>query len=204
MSRAPWRFGLLHFYCVPVWSWGRPHPAFLETPALPPTGAQMGNWARWPAGGRRWEWTENSSGSDRECGCQLHTPLRLPESLCPGWETADGSPVNRGLRCLGCEGGSDGPSSPSGYRGEARGLLHADGLARVSPTSLSLIFGLITCLTGVLGVGLGVEISRRLRRYNPRADPLVCAAGLLGSAPFLFLSVACARGSIVATYVSSQ
>ncbi|OWK10980.1 SPNS1 [Cervus elaphus hippelaphus] len=43
--------------------------------------------------------------------------------------------------------------------------------------------------------------SRRLRRSNPRADPLVCAAGLLGSAPFLFLSLACARGSIVATYI---
>uniref|UniRef100_A0A8I5N5Q0 Protein spinster homolog 1 n=1 Tax=Papio anubis TaxID=9555 RepID=A0A8I5N5Q0_PAPAN len=65
----------------------------------------------------------------------------------------------------------------------------------------NLIFGLITCLTGVLGVGLGVEISRRLRHSNPRADPLVCAAGLLGSAPFLFLSLACARGSIVATYI---
>ncbi|XP_060028708.1 protein spinster homolog 1 isoform X2 [Erinaceus europaeus] len=68
-------------------------------------------------------------------------------------------------------------------------------------SSDSLIFGLITCLTGVLGVGLGVEISRRLRRTNPRADPLVCAAGLLGSAPFLFLALACARGSIVATYI---
>lgn len=34
-------------------------------------------------------------------------------------------------------------------------------------SSDSLIFGLITCLTGVLGVGLGVEISRRLRRSNP-------------------------------------
>ncbi|XP_007452878.1 PREDICTED: protein spinster homolog 1 isoform X3 [Lipotes vexillifer] len=65
----------------------------------------------------------------------------------------------------------------------------------------NLVFGLITCLTGVLGVGLGVEISRRLRRSNPRADPLVCAAGLLGSSPFLFLSLACARGSIVATYI---
>ena len=53
-------------------------------------------------------------------------------------------------------------------------------------------------------MGLGVEISRRFRRSNPRADPLVCAAGLLGSAPFLFLSLACARGSIVATNVSSQ
>jgi hypothetical protein len=72
----------------------------------------------------------------------------------------------------------------------------------VLPPTLSLIFGLVTCLTGILGVGLGVEISRRLRRSNPRADPLVCAAGLLGSAPFLFLSLACARGSIVATYVS--
>ncbi|KAJ8798645.1 hypothetical protein J1605_016448 [Eschrichtius robustus] len=40
-------------------------------------------------------------------------------------------------------------------------------------SSDSLIFGLITCLTGVLGVGLGVEISRRLRRSNPRADPLI-------------------------------
>lgn len=69
--------------------------------------------------------------------------------------------------------------------------------------SPSLIFGLITCLTGVLGVGLGVEVSHRLRRSNPRADPLVCAAGLLGSAPFLFLALACARGSIVATYVSN-
>ncbi|KAM9149084.1 protein spinster homolog 1 isoform 2-T4 [Pangshura tecta] len=53
----------------------------------------------------------------------------------------------------------------------------------------SLIFGLITCVTGFLGVGAGVEISKRLRRTNPRADPLVCAAGLLGSAPFLFLAL---------------
>lgn len=66
----------------------------------------------------------------------------------------------------------------------------------------SLIFGIITCVTGVLGVGSGVEISRRLQRSNPRADPLVCAAGLLGSAPFLFLAVVSAQGSIVATYVS--
>lgn len=97
---------------------------------------------------------------------------------------------------LGCEGGRDGRSFSLGHGGEANPL--------APPLPPSLIFGLITCLTGVLGVGLGVEISRRLRRSNPRADPLVCAAGLLGSSPFLFLSLACARGSIVATYVSSQ
>ncbi|KAH0626561.1 hypothetical protein JD844_001619 [Phrynosoma platyrhinos] len=65
----------------------------------------------------------------------------------------------------------------------------------------SLIFGIITCVTGVLGVTLGVEISRRWQRTNPRADPLVCATGLLGSAPFLFLAVVCAQSSIIATYV---
>ncbi|XP_044303789.1 protein spinster homolog 1 isoform X2 [Varanus komodoensis] len=65
----------------------------------------------------------------------------------------------------------------------------------------SFIFGIITCVTGVLGVTAGVEISRRWQRTNPRADPLVCAGGLLFSAPFLFLAVVCARQSIVATYV---
>ncbi|XP_042331968.1 protein spinster homolog 1 [Sceloporus undulatus] len=65
----------------------------------------------------------------------------------------------------------------------------------------SLIFGIITCVTGVLGVTLGVEISRRWQRTNPRADPLVCATGLIGSAPFLFLAVVCAQSSIIATYV---
>lgn len=42
LLRALWLFGLLRSCCVPVWSWGRPHPAFLETPAHPLTGTQMG------------------------------------------------------------------------------------------------------------------------------------------------------------------
>ncbi|XP_028841674.1 protein spinster homolog 1 [Denticeps clupeoides] len=65
----------------------------------------------------------------------------------------------------------------------------------------SLYFGLITCVTGVLGVASGVAVSRWLKRWTPRADPLVCAAGLLLAAPFLYLSVVCAQGSTVATYV---
>ncbi|KAL8176862.1 UNVERIFIED_CONTAM: Protein spinster 1 [Gekko kuhli] len=83
----------------------------------------------------------------------------------------------------------------------ANGSLQPCPSAEACNTSDSLIFGIITCVTGVLGVGSGVEISRRLQRSNPRADPLVCAAGLLGSAPFLFLAVVSAQGSIVATYV---
>ncbi|XP_062309562.1 protein spinster homolog 1 [Osmerus eperlanus] len=68
-------------------------------------------------------------------------------------------------------------------------------------TSDSLIFGIITCVTGLLGVGSGAEISRRLRRRTPRADPLVCAAGLLLSAPFLYLAIVFAQASTIATYV---
>lgn len=103
----------------------------------------------------------------------------------------------------GCEGSwAKGVGLRRGRSLTGQGSSPPDPVPVLTATS-SLIFGLITCLTGVLGVGLGVEISRRLRRSNPRADPLVCATGLLGSAPFLFLSLASARGSIVATYVSS-
>ncbi|XP_073403373.1 protein spinster homolog 1 [Dendrobates tinctorius] len=64
----------------------------------------------------------------------------------------------------------------------------------------SLIFGLVTVVTGILGVGAGVEISKRYRKVNPRADPIVCACGMLCSAPFLYLSLVFADTSLVATY----
>ncbi|XP_075998831.1 protein spinster homolog 1 [Genypterus blacodes] len=65
----------------------------------------------------------------------------------------------------------------------------------------SLIFGAITCVTGVLGVASGVQISRQLRKKTPRADPLVCAAGLLLSAPFLYLAIVFAQASTYATFI---
>ncbi|KAI3359821.1 hypothetical protein L3Q82_013827, partial [Scortum barcoo] len=68
-------------------------------------------------------------------------------------------------------------------------------------SSDSLIFGVITCVTGVLGVASGVQVSRQLRTRTPRADPLVCAAGLLLSAPFLYLAIVFAQASTIATYV---
>uniref|UniRef100_A0AAR2LGB2 Protein spinster homolog 1 n=1 Tax=Pygocentrus nattereri TaxID=42514 RepID=A0AAR2LGB2_PYGNA len=67
-------------------------------------------------------------------------------------------------------------------------------------TSDSLYFGIITCVTGVLGVAMGVGVSQWLRKRTPRADPLVCAAGLLLAAPFLYLSIIFAQKSTVATY----
>ncbi|CAL8273914.1 unnamed protein product [Lota lota] len=67
--------------------------------------------------------------------------------------------------------------------------------------SESLYFGIITCVTGVLGVTSGMVVSRSLRKRTDRADPLVCAAGLLLSAPFLYLAIVFAQYSTVATYV---
>uniref|UniRef100_A0A3P9LGW4 Protein spinster homolog 1 n=1 Tax=Oryzias latipes TaxID=8090 RepID=A0A3P9LGW4_ORYLA len=68
-------------------------------------------------------------------------------------------------------------------------------------SSDSLNFGIITCISGVLGVASGVAVSRRLRTKTARADPLVCAAGLLLSAPFLYLAIVFAESSTIATYV---
>lgn len=68
-------------------------------------------------------------------------------------------------------------------------------------SSESLMFGVITCVTGVVGVASGVQLSRALRTRTQRADPLVCAAGLLLSAPFLYLAIVTAELSTIATYV---
>ncbi|XP_067269345.1 protein spinster homolog 1 isoform X1 [Pseudorasbora parva] len=65
----------------------------------------------------------------------------------------------------------------------------------------SLMFGGITVVTGILGVASGVQASKKLRTKTPRADPLVCAAGLLLAAPFLYLSIMFAQASTAATYV---
>ncbi|XP_065511351.1 protein spinster homolog 1 [Caloenas nicobarica] len=65
----------------------------------------------------------------------------------------------------------------------------------------SLLFGALTCASGVLGVGLGVALSRQLRPRTPRGDPLLCGGGVLGAAPCLLLALLCARPCPPAAYV---
>ncbi|XP_064900342.1 LOW QUALITY PROTEIN: protein spinster homolog 1-like [Columba livia] len=65
----------------------------------------------------------------------------------------------------------------------------------------SLLFGLLTCVSGVLGVGLGAGLSRWLRPLTPRGDPLLCGGGVLGAAPCLLLALLCAQPCPPATYV---
>lgn len=65
----------------------------------------------------------------------------------------------------------------------------------------SLIFGAITCVTGLLGVVIGAATTRLCRKKTERADPLVCAVSMLGSAIFICLIFVVAKKSIVGAYV---
>uniref|UniRef100_A0A8D3BPH3 SPNS lysolipid transporter 2, sphingosine-1-phosphate n=1 Tax=Scophthalmus maximus TaxID=52904 RepID=A0A8D3BPH3_SCOMX len=64
-----------------------------------------------------------------------------------------------------------------------------------------LIFGAITCVTGLLGVVIGAATTRLCRQKTERADPLVCAVSMLGSAIFICLIFVVAKKSIVGAYV---
>ncbi|XP_029783703.1 protein spinster homolog 3 isoform X5 [Suricata suricatta] len=65
----------------------------------------------------------------------------------------------------------------------------------------SLIFGALTVVTGIIGVVLGAEASRRYKKVNPRAEPLVCACSLLIAAPCLYLALTLAPATFLASYV---
>lgn len=43
---------------------------------------------------------------------------------------------------------------------------------------------------GLIGVPLGSFVAQRLKVRHPNADPLICAGGLLISAPLLFIGLA--------------
>ncbi len=50
---------------------------------------------------------------------------------------------------------------------------------------MALIFGFVTMMSGIVGVPLGSILSTKLSHKYPRADPLICACGLILSAGFL-------------------
>nr|XP_020506086.1 protein spinster homolog 3-like isoform X2 [Labrus bergylta] len=65
----------------------------------------------------------------------------------------------------------------------------------------SYIFGAVTVVTGIMGGCLGTGLSRWFRDKVPNVDPRICAAGLLGSAPCLFVVIFVASVNIPTTYV---
>lgn len=51
--------------------------------------------------------------------------------------------------------------------------------------SVSFRFGAITMVSGIIGVPLGTYIAQSLKKRSQRADPIICACGLMISAPLL-------------------
>lgn len=54
---------------------------------------------------------------------------------------------------------------------------------------MSFVFGVIAMIAGLIGVPLGSIMAQKLRVCYHQADPLICAFGLLISAPMIFFAI---------------
>ncbi|XP_060803452.1 protein spinster isoform X4 [Amyelois transitella] len=66
---------------------------------------------------------------------------------------------------------------------------------------LSLMFGVVTMVAGLLGVPLGAWLGTALVKRFPRAHPVICGAGLLVSAPALTLALLLCEGYFYLPFV---
>ncbi|KAH8296952.1 hypothetical protein KR044_001608 [Drosophila immigrans] len=80
------------------------------------------------------------------------------------------------------------------------GLRMQPGNEDLELDEVSFMFGLITMFAGLLGVPLGSILSQKLRKRFPTADPVVCAVGLLLSAPLLTGACLIVSSHTAATY----
>lgn len=62
-----------------------------------------------------------------------------------------------------------------------------------TPEQIPLIFGVVTCLSGLVGVSASSVIASKLRKVVPYADPLVCALGSFLAVPSLFVLIMITR-----------
>lgn len=90
--------------------------------------------------------------------------------------------------------------------GYAYGIQHGV-VPKEEMAQVALVFGMITCAAGIVGVVMGSTIAQAWRqgrwglRPSPRADAYVCAAGSLLAIPFLFGCLVVASHSITAAWV---
>ncbi|KAI1293630.1 Protein spinster -like protein 1 [Halotydeus destructor] len=76
------------------------------------------------------------------------------------------------------------------------------GITDMAEDKVALIFGVITCVSGILGVVIGSGGAQYYRRYNSKADPLICGFGVLLSVPFSFLGLSLAYGVPALSWIS--
>jgi len=59
----------------------------------------------------------------------------------------------------------------------------------IDEKNIELIFGIVTMMSGIVGVPLGMVLSTNLKDKYPRADPLICAVGVVLSTVFLAIGM---------------
>jgi len=74
------------------------------------------------------------------------------------------------------------------------------GCDEITLADISIKFGIVMTLAGLIGVPVGSYVSQTLRHRVPNADPLVCAATLMGSVPLLFFGFITAEYSTAVCY----
>jgi len=67
--------------------------------------------------------------------------------------------------------------------------------------SVAITFGIITMMSGVVGVPLGMVLSTKLKAKFPRADPIICAGGILISALFLSIGMVLCNVNVILAFV---
>lgn len=67
--------------------------------------------------------------------------------------------------------------------------------------SVSLVFGIITMIAGIVGVPLGSILGTSLKKKYPRVDAIICGVGLILSAPLLLASLLLVRTHFTLTFV---
>ncbi|XP_011506469.1 PREDICTED: protein spinster isoform X2 [Ceratosolen solmsi marchali] len=71
----------------------------------------------------------------------------------------------------------------------------------ISIAEVAYKFGVIAMIAGLIGVPLGSMIAQKLRVRWHQADPLICAVGLLISAPLIFFGSIFASSNATACYI---
>merc|ERR1719342_1994957 len=70
----------------------------------------------------------------------------------------------------------------------------------IAEEKVELIFGVVTMMSGIVGVPLGMILSTQLKAKFPRADPVICATGILISAIFLTIGMMITNINIYACF----
>lgn len=67
--------------------------------------------------------------------------------------------------------------------------------------SLSLNYGILTIVSGIVGVISGSLLGQKLKPSIPTIDALICAFGLLISSVFLYFSFVFAQEAVILSYI---